>query len=120
VSSTPDCSVICVRLRQGFESDGGTPAGRVNQAAPAASVATVATAQATRPRPLDTGPPVVSLRELLARHAAPVVLVNQATDRIQTLYLELGYTLRFLEAPRRISCPGDRQPALEVLATRNL
>ena len=58
--------------------------------------------------------------ELLARHAGPVVLVNQATDRIKELYRQLGYTLRFLEAPRRISCTGDRKPALEVLATRNL
>ena len=57
---------------------------------------------------------------ILARHAGPVVLVNQATDRIERLYRQLGYTLRFLEAPRRISCTGDRKPALEVLATRNL
>jgi hypothetical protein len=49
-----------------------------------------------------------------------VVLVNQATDRIERLYRQLGYTLRFLEAPRRISCTGNRKPALEVLATRNL
>ena len=57
---------------------------------------------------------------ILARHAGPVVLVNQATDRMERLYRQLGYTLRFLEAPRRISCTGNRQPALEVLATRNL
>ena len=31
-----------------------------------------------------------------------------------------GYALRFLHAPRRISCTGDRTPAREVLATRNL
>jgi DNA adenine methylase len=55
-----------------------------------------------------------------ARHPGPVVLVNQATDRIVSLYRESGYDLRFLAAPRRISCTGDRTPAREVLATRNL
>jgi DNA adenine methylase len=56
----------------------------------------------------------------LARHEGPVVLSNQATDRIVTLYDSLGYALRILEAPRMISCTGDRRPAREVLATRNL
>ena len=56
----------------------------------------------------------------LARHKGPVILVNQATPRIQELYGKLGYDLRFLDAPRRISCDGDRTPAQEILATRNL
>ena len=56
----------------------------------------------------------------LAEHSGPVVLVNQATRRIKELYRDLGYKLRFLDAPRRISCTGDRTPAREVLATRNL
>lgn len=56
----------------------------------------------------------------LTRHPGPVVLSNQATPRIVALYAELGYTLTFLPAPRRISCTGDRTPAREVLATRNL
>jgi hypothetical protein len=56
----------------------------------------------------------------LARHKGPVILVNQATPRIQQLYGQLGYDLRFLDAPRRISCDGDRTPAQEILATRNL
>lgn len=56
----------------------------------------------------------------LARHKGPVVLVNQATHRIETLYRSLGYIVRFLDAPRRISCNGDRTPAKEILATRNL
>lgn len=58
--------------------------------------------------------------ELLARHPGPVVLVNQATDRIERLYRELGFDLTFLQAPRRISCTGDRRPAREVMATRNI
>jgi DNA adenine methylase len=56
----------------------------------------------------------------LAKHAGPVVLVNQATDRIEGLYRHLGFNISFLEAPRRISCTGDRTPAREIVATRNL
>jgi len=56
----------------------------------------------------------------LARHPGPVVLSNQATPRIIALYEHLGYTLMFLAAPRRISCTGNRTPAREVLAVRNL
>lgn len=62
----------------------------------------------------------VRVAEALARHAGPVVLVNQATDRIERLYQRLGFEMRYLAAPRRISCNGDRRPAKEVLATRNL
>jgi DNA adenine methylase len=56
----------------------------------------------------------------LSEHTGPVVLVNQATDRILALYAGLGYTIETLDAPRRISCNGDRRPAKEVLATRNV
>ncbi|GMV20072.1 MAG: DNA adenine methylase [Vicinamibacterales bacterium] len=56
----------------------------------------------------------------LARHRGPVILVNQATERIERLYRSLGFALHFLDAPRRISCTGDRTPIREVLATRNL
>jgi DNA adenine methylase len=56
----------------------------------------------------------------LAAHPGPVILSNQATSRIVTLYRRLGFKLRFLMAPRLISCNGDRSPAREVLATKNL
>jgi DNA adenine methylase len=56
----------------------------------------------------------------LAKHPGPVVLVNQATERIDRLYRQLGYSIGFLQAPRRISCTGDRAPAREIIATRNL
>ncbi len=56
----------------------------------------------------------------LSGHPGPVVLVNQATDRICDLYRKCGFRLEFLRAPRRISCNGNRTPAREVLATRNL
>ncbi|MEO8259135.1 MAG: Dam family site-specific DNA-(adenine-N6)-methyltransferase [Acidobacteriota bacterium] len=58
--------------------------------------------------------------EWLARHPGPVVLSNQHTQRIETLYRKLGFTVAITAAPRRISCTGDRTPAQEVLATRNL
>jgi DNA adenine methylase len=61
----------------------------------------------------------VRAAEWLAGHPGPVVLSNQATDRIVALYKRLGFTLKFLQAPRMISCTGDRTPAREVLATRN-
>lgn len=57
--------------------------------------------------------------ERLATHPGPVVLVNQATPRIEALYGRLGYTIAYLRGPRRISCTGDRTPAREVIATRN-
>jgi DNA adenine methylase len=56
----------------------------------------------------------------LAAHRGPVVLVNQATPRIQELYGDLGFTLEFVSAPRRINSTGDRTPAREVVATRNV
>ncbi len=62
----------------------------------------------------------VRAAQWLARHPGPVVLSNQATDRIVELYGSLGFTLKFLHAPRLISCTGDRTPAREVLAMRNL
>ena len=62
----------------------------------------------------------VRTAQVLAKHPGPVVLVNQATPRISDLYNSLDYEVRFLHAPRRISCNGDRTPAREILATRNL
>lgn len=62
----------------------------------------------------------VRTAEWLAGHRGPVVLSNQATNRIVKLYRRLGFKLRFLDGPRRISCNGDRSTAREVLATRNI
>jgi DNA adenine methylase len=58
--------------------------------------------------------------EWLAEHKGPVILSNQATPRIVKLYSSLEFTLKFADAPRRISCTGNRTPAPEVLAFRNL
>lgn len=62
----------------------------------------------------------VRLAEWLSRHPGPTVVSNQATDRILELYGKLGFQVRILEAPRMISCTGDRSPANEVLATRGI
>ena len=58
--------------------------------------------------------------ELLSKHDGPVVISNQATDRVIKMYEQLGFQLQYLDAPRRISCTGDRSTAREVLATKNL
>lgn len=57
---------------------------------------------------------------VLSKHRGPVVLVNQATKRVEALYRKLGFDVRFLDAPRRISCTGDRAPAREIMGMRNL
>jgi DNA adenine methylase len=62
----------------------------------------------------------VRVARWLAQHPGPVVLTNQATDRITALYAGLGFDIEVLAAPRRISCTGDRKAAAEVLASRNL
>ena len=62
----------------------------------------------------------VRAAEWLARHPGPVVLSNQATPRVVALYKKLGYRVRYFHAPRMIACTGNRKPAREVLATRNL
>ena len=60
----------------------------------------------------------VRTAQYLSKHDGPTVISNQATDRIVGLYQELGFTLTYLDAPRRISCTGDRSTAREVLATK--
>ena len=62
----------------------------------------------------------VRLAEMLSTHRGSVVISNQATARIIKLYRKLGFHLHYLDAPRSISRTGDRTPAKEVLATRNI
>jgi DNA adenine methylase len=62
----------------------------------------------------------VATAEWLSKHKGPVILSNQATKRILDEYKRLGFTLHTFEAPRKISCTGDRSPATEVLAILNL
>ena len=63
----------------------------------------------------------IRLAKWLAVHDGPVVVSNQATRRVLDLYRDYGFTIpRPLDAPRMISCNGDRTPAKEMLATRNI
>jgi DNA adenine methylase len=61
----------------------------------------------------------VRTARFLAAHRGPVVISNQATPRIINLYEGLGFELRYLDGPRRISCTGDRTAAREVLAIKS-
>lgn len=56
----------------------------------------------------------------MSRHRGPAVLSNQATPRVTRLYRELGFELHYVRAPRAISCDGDRAPAREVVALKNV
>jgi DNA adenine methylase len=56
------------------------------------------------------------LVEWLALHKGPIIASNQATDRIIKLYKEFKFKTFVIPAPRSISCTGNRQPALEILA----
>ena len=56
----------------------------------------------------------------LSRHPGPVVVSNQATERVLELFRAHGFQVMTLPAPRRISSTGDRTDALEVLAVRNV
>lgn len=62
----------------------------------------------------------VRLADWLARHRGPVVLSNQATERIIDLYEKRRFRIEILDAPRMISCTGDRARAKEILAYRNI
>lgn len=62
----------------------------------------------------------IRLAEWLAQCKGPVVASNQATERIVNLYESLGFRTELLEAPRMISCTGDRKKALEMLAIKNI
>ncbi len=57
----------------------------------------------------------VRLANWLASCPATVLASNQATERIIDLYEKLEFKIQFLNAPRRISCNGDRKPAKEIL-----
>jgi DNA adenine methylase len=62
----------------------------------------------------------VYLAQWAARHPGPAVMSNQATDRILDLYRSLGFDVRLVEVARSVSAKGDRKPAMEMLAMRNI
>lgn len=62
----------------------------------------------------------IRLANWLDQYDGPIVASNQATPRVIELYQSKGFNIKQIEAPRRISCNGDRRPAQEVLMWRNL
>ena len=62
----------------------------------------------------------IRLIKWLDRHDGPIVVSNQATERITDLYLDNGYTVTRRSAPRFISANGDRSRAVEIIATKNI
>ena len=62
----------------------------------------------------------VKLALALSSLDCPVVASNKATDRIIDLYKSLGFLIKYVDAPRRISCDGDRKFVTEILATKNI
>jgi DNA adenine methylase len=60
------------------------------------------------------------LASWLLKHEGPVVVSNQATEKMRGIYNNGEFDYVELEAPRRISCNGDRRPAMELIAARNL
>ncbi|MDZ4767102.1 MAG: Dam family site-specific DNA-(adenine-N6)-methyltransferase [Chloroflexota bacterium] len=60
------------------------------------------------------------LAEWLAKRKSPVIISNQQTDRTVKLYTDLGFDVHYFDAPRRISSDGNRKPAKEVLALKNI
>ncbi len=60
------------------------------------------------------------LVDWLLQFDQPIVASNQATTRIIKLYKKAGFDLKIITAPRMISCNGDRCPAKEIIATKNL
>lgn len=56
------------------------------------------------------------LAKWLEKLPCDVIASNQATPRVIDLYTSLGFRIEFIDAPRRISCTGDRTAAKEILA----
>jgi len=60
------------------------------------------------------------LLEWLESYKNPIIISNQATDRIVKLYKSFGFKLDYINVPRMISCNGNRKRAVEVFATKNI
>jgi DNA adenine methylase len=60
----------------------------------------------------------IELIEWASKWDCPTVISNLATDRIVELYERFGYEIEYVEAPRSISCDGNRKKVVEVLAKR--
>lgn len=55
----------------------------------------------------------------VSKHPGPIIASNSSTPRICQLYRDAGFSIYEGQAPRSISCTGDRTPAMEILAFKN-
>lgn len=62
----------------------------------------------------------VELVHWIKDHPGPVIACNLATPRILTIYERAGFDVELISAPRSISSSGDRSPAIEMFATKNV
>lgn len=62
----------------------------------------------------------VRLVKHLKKYQCPIVISNQATERMLKLYRENYYQVITIDAPRSISCNGNRKKAQEILAIKNI
>lgn len=58
----------------------------------------------------------VRLVKWLTKQPGKIIVSNQATERMITLYQDHGFDIQIIEAPRRIACNGDREKAKEIFA----
>ena len=54
----------------------------------------------------------------LSHHTGPVVASNSSSERVLDLYRGLGFDVQLAEAPRSVSCDGNRAPVMEMLAVK--
>lgn len=62
----------------------------------------------------------VRLAKWLAAAPCTVVASNAATPRICALYRKLGFDVKTIDVARRISCDGNRDDALEMVAVKEV
>jgi len=61
-----------------------------------------------------------ALATALAKHDGPVVATNSATERVLNIYKAHGFDIELVSVKRSINANGDRTPAQEMLATKNI
>lgn len=62
----------------------------------------------------------IRLVKFLSSIPNPIILSNQATERIVKLYKSYDFIITLKDAPRSISCNGNRDKAKEVIAYKNI
>jgi DNA adenine methylase len=62
----------------------------------------------------------VELAEKLSKHKGIVIATNKATDRIISLYSNLGFDVKYVLMSRMISSDGNRDKVKEIFATKGL